>query len=63
MECLAAGFLVKETETYYMVCQLVGEQSESPHIRDHPWHSPQAIPKVAVTNFRVLEAANGDGSA
>ena len=54
MDCLAAGFLVRETADYYMIADAVTDETDDPGVRDHPWHCPQAIPKVVVSNFRVL---------
>ena len=54
MRCHSVGFLIDEDDEKYVITVSVADETGSKGIRDHPFHCPQAIPKVAVTNFRVL---------
>ena len=56
MRCHSVGFLIAEDGEKYVIAASVADESGSKGLRDHPFHCPQAIPKVVVTNFRVLEA-------
>ena len=52
--CHSAGFLIHESEDSYLIADSITDESEKPNIRDHPFLCPHAVPKVAVSNFRVL---------
>lgn len=58
--CHSVGFLIHEDDEMFVIVDSICDVSGKPGIREHPFHCPHAVPKVAVANFRVLMKAEED---